>query len=132
MKKGTAGIIENFDGSLLLHLRDNNAPTMKNQWCLVGGSVKSTEEGTKQALIREVKEETGLDVNSLKLIQGFSFNNKNIDIYHCYVDTRRQKVTLGEGSGMHFFAPNELNTLIEKLPYKNQYLDSIKLFLKNR
>lgn len=77
MKKGVAGIIENYDGNFLLHLRDEKAPTMKNQWCLVGGRLES-DENIEQALIREIKEETALEARNLSLIQTFIFNNKDI------------------------------------------------------
>lgn len=131
MKKGVAGIIENYDGNFLLHLRDEEAVTMKNQWCLVGGSLEGNEN-IEQALIREIKEETALEASDLSFVQAFSFNNKKIAIFHCYVDTRKQKMIIGEGEKLCFFNPIDLNILIEKLPYKNKYLDSIKSFLKNR
>ena len=131
MKKGVAGIIENYNGNFLLHLRDERALTMKNQWCLVGGMLEN-DESAEQALIREIKEETALDTRDPSLVQTFIFNNKNIYIYHCYVDTRKQKIQIGEGKSLHFYKPAELSRLIEKLPYNNKYLDSIKSFLKNR
>ncbi|MCK9379264.1 MAG: NUDIX hydrolase [Candidatus Moranbacteria bacterium] len=131
MKRGVAGIIENYDGNFLLHMRDKKAPTMKNQWCLVGGSLEDNED-IEQALIREIKEETALEAHNLSFVQTFIFNNKNITIYHCYVDTRKQKMLIGEGEKLHFFKPTELSMLIEKLPYKNQYLDLMLFFLKNR
>lgn len=104
MKKGVAGIIENYYGNFLLHPRNAKAPTMKNQWCLVGGSAESNEN-IEQTLIREVKEETALNVHNLTLAQTFIFNNKNITIYHGLVDTRRQKMALREGEELRFLNP---------------------------
>ena len=47
MVEGSAMIIENYDGRFLLHLRDEHAPLMKNEWCLVGGTIEEGERPEK-------------------------------------------------------------------------------------
>ena len=54
----------------LLFLRRNNQPA-KGEWWFPGGRVRK-EESLEEALRREVKEETGLEVSSYKLINVYS------------------------------------------------------------
>lgn len=56
MMPAVGAIILNEDGHVLLQRRTDN-----NQWGLPGGAIDPGEE-ISEALIREVKEETGLDV----------------------------------------------------------------------
>jgi 8-oxo-dGTP diphosphatase len=58
-------IIENTDGSIILVKRANEP--FINQWALPGG-IMEPDETIEQTAVREVKEETGLDVNLTHLI----------------------------------------------------------------
>jgi 8-oxo-dGTP diphosphatase len=126
--QGVAGIIENYDGTFLLHLRDSKAPTMHDQWCLVGGTVEENEM-PEQALKREVKEETDLDVQSLKPYTTFNFNDKTITIYYCEVDTRKGALKLGEGDDLRFIEQKKLMAMLQGLNYKNDYLEILMSYL---
>ena len=53
-----AAIIKNDEGKILLTRR--NVEPFRGQWCLPGGHIDANET-VKTAVIREVKEETGLD-----------------------------------------------------------------------
>ena len=53
-----AAIIKNDEGKILLTRR--NVDPFKGQWCLPGGHIDEFEN-TKEAAVREAKEETGLD-----------------------------------------------------------------------
>ena len=53
-----AAIITNKDGEILLTRR--NIEPFKGQWCLPGGHIDENEKAL-DAVIREAKEETGLD-----------------------------------------------------------------------
>ncbi len=55
-------------GRVLLVRRAN--PPLQGQWSIPGGLVE-TGETTKAAVIREIKEETGLTVEPLKLVEVF-------------------------------------------------------------
>jgi len=57
------------DGALLL-MKRNNSPA-KGEWWLPGGRIQK-DEPPEEALCREVKEETGLEVSSQKLINVYS------------------------------------------------------------
>ena len=54
----------------LLFLRRNNQPA-KGEWWFPGGRIRKGES-LEQALRREVKEETGLEISSCKLINVYS------------------------------------------------------------
>lgn len=56
-----AAIIRNKEGKILLTRR--NVEPFKGQWCLPGGHIDEFEN-TKEAAIREAKEETGLDFDA--------------------------------------------------------------------
>ena len=57
--KTTVGCIIEKDGKILLALR-NHEP-FKDHWCLPGGHIDFGEEPI-ETVVREVKEETGLDI----------------------------------------------------------------------
>ncbi len=133
MSQAIAVIIEDYDGKILLHLRDEHAPTMQNQWCLVGGRLEK-EETWEAAAAREVREETNLKVKKLKFLEQFMRNDKPqlVYIFHAKVDSRKQKLELGEGKELRFFTPEELLKLIESISYSNQYLQSAVKFITSR
>lgn len=59
-------IIRNHD---VLVVRRSNPP-LKGQWSIPGGLV-DTGETTKEAVVREIREETGLTIEPVKLIEVF-------------------------------------------------------------
>lgn len=56
------------DDHILLVRRAN--PPLQGEWSIPGGLVE-TGETTKEAIVREVREETGLDVEPVKLVEVF-------------------------------------------------------------
>lgn len=62
---GVGAFILNEDNKLLLHKRA--VPAEKDHWCIPGGRLEMFEK-LEQAVIREVKEETDLDVEVIKLM----------------------------------------------------------------
>lgn len=73
------------DGKVLLHRRSDNG-----QWGLPGGSVEIGET-VSQAMVREVKEETGLDVQIMRIVGVYS-------------DPRYQMVSYPDGRGVHYIS----------------------------
>ena len=61
-------IVRKEDNRVLLVRRSN--PPLQGEWSIPGGLVE-TGETTKQAIIREVREETGLEVEPVKLVEVF-------------------------------------------------------------
>ena len=82
-----------INGTFLL-LKRNNQPA-KGEWWFPGGRIKKGET-LQQALIREVKEETGLTITQHKLINVYSRvfpERHDITIaYHCRAE--KQEITL--------------------------------------
>lgn len=84
-----AAIILNDEGKILLTCR--NVEPFKGQWCLPGGHIDQFEK-VKDAVIREVREETGLDFDA----NFFSYFDEIAALYtwHAVV-----MVFVGKGSG---------------------------------
>lgn len=124
------GFIVNDKGEILLQLRSKNKKLWPMKWDVtVGGHVNAGEFG-REALIRECKEELGINVSDddIKfLISSTSvtnlpgYINKHYD--ECYlikkdVDISQLKLQKEEVKEVRFFPPNKLLSMI-----KNDYKD---------
>jgi 8-oxo-dGTP diphosphatase len=65
VRVGSAALIENSDGKFLIGKR---SVWPKGMWVFPGGGVNFGET-SEQAVVREVKEETGLDIKPVELIK---------------------------------------------------------------
>lgn len=77
-----SALIFSKDGKLFMGQKDpNNGGVYSDCWHIPGGGINN-EETKKNALIREIKEETGIDISSekIKLIddQGTGISEKNL------------------------------------------------------
>jgi 8-oxo-dGTP diphosphatase len=69
-------LISRPDGKFLTLRRSKTAPSRPLKWDLPGGTLGLGED-TKEAMIREIKEETGLEVKNLKVADAVSaFNDR--------------------------------------------------------
>ncbi len=88
--------ITNSERKLLMALRH---PSKKagNMWEFVGGGVLAGET-TKQAAVREVKEEVGIDIKleELELLDTYSFKNYFMDIFVVKADVDIESLVLQE------------------------------------
>ena len=57
------GILINPDNEILILQRANYLKNFRSQWGFVGGSVDKKDNSKKDAIIREIKEETGIELN---------------------------------------------------------------------
>ncbi len=89
LRPSVAAIIRDGDGRILLQRRSDNG-----RWGLPGGSVE-IGESAREAILREVHEETGLTVEVERLIGVYS-------------DPKLQVVRYGNGDVVHY-----VSTLIE-------------------
>src|SRR5574342_1007747 len=85
LRPGVAAIIPNGEGRILLQRRSDNG-----LWGLPGGSVE-IGESVRDAIIREVREETGLTVEVVRLIG-------------IYSDPRVQIVRYPDGNVVHYIS----------------------------
>lgn len=113
MKEIAAIIFENDKGEFLLYLRDNK-PTIPfpNHWDLIGGHVEEGET-PEQALVREVKEELGLELRDYKFYRRFECLTgdayENIKyIYTGRINIPIEEITLYEGVRPQYFSREEI------------------------
>lgn len=128
-KLGVCVIIQNQNNDFLLHLRDNNTSRWPNNWCLIGGGIEDNES-PKQAIIREVKEETGIKINKPVYIKTIKIDAEwDSIIFHVSIDTSNQKIVTYEGKKLKFFSKEQALSLINRLPYSNPFLEALKDYL---
>ena len=66
-KCGQKAVVVNTEGKILAMFRGPGAPYMPNKWDIPGGVIEPGEQLT-EAIIREVKEEAGISVKDLRVI----------------------------------------------------------------
>ena len=57
------GILVSPDNEILLLQRANYMKIFRGLWGFVGGSIEESDKSNKEAIIREIKEETGIELN---------------------------------------------------------------------
>jgi 8-oxo-dGTP diphosphatase len=74
------------DGKFLTIRRSKTAPSRPLHWDLPGGDLNFGED-TKEGIIREIKEETGIKVHDLEVIDAISGSNDRREFWVtiCYV-----------------------------------------------
>jgi len=119
-------IISDFDGNILLQLRDEEPG--KNKWVLFGGSVEPNET-EEEAAKREILEELNYQIKKMHFFKRFSFKDVEQPIYVVEEPVSLSVLTLSEGSDMKFFKIEELDLLDIGFNYKEiirDYLSSEK------
>ena len=83
MRKAVCLILRNSEGQILAVSRKTN----HSLFGLVGGKVDESDESLEHSIIREAKEETGLDVFNLRLIDDREYGMSKTTLYHqhCFV-----------------------------------------------
>lgn len=110
-----AVIIKNHKGQVLLNLRDNRPDVaFANCWTLPGGRVELNET-PQQAALRELSEETGLQI-PLTFWKAYERHHpeKNAVVeQHVFVGNidEKPKMVLGEGQALEFFGKEVIFTL---------------------
>jgi 8-oxo-dGTP pyrophosphatase MutT (NUDIX family) len=126
----SAGVIlVDPDGRVLMQLRDDNPAIMfPGHWGLTGGAAHPGETPDETAR-REVEEETGLRIERFEPFRAYYFaeqrttNGKRttaaararaeyeLYMYHAPCTTPAESMTCGEGRGLRFFAPRDVDAL---------------------
>lgn len=109
----SAGIILlDPEGRVLLQLRDDRPDIMfPNHWGITGGAGREGESPAEIAR-REVREETGLDVDHASFFRTYTFpdehGDREVHIFFAPAAAASGIMRVGEGRALRFFAPAEL------------------------
>ena len=124
-------ILVDKNGKILAIRRTKTAPSRPLHWDLPGGAIDFGEDA-KKSIEREIKEETGLKVKNLKIIDVFSgfSNNKNFWVTICYMaEPTSQKIVLSyEHDYFKWVTPKEFQKL--KASPRNKRF--VKSFMRNK
>jgi len=107
----------NSEGKILLTLRHPDKWFSPNTWENTGGSVWQGES-SQQGAVRELKEETGIEVEEKDLIYLGTYKDTSafIDSYVVHKDVKIENLTLQEGETVDakWVSLNELDEMIKK------------------
>ncbi len=113
MKSIAQIILENDKGEFLLYMRDNKPGIpFPGHWDLIGGHVEEGET-PEQALVREVKEELGIDLEDFRFfrryecLEGDAYPNIKF-IYSGKIDLQIEEITLLEGDYPAYFSKEKI------------------------
>lgn len=102
-------IIENASGEMLITRRGPHESYAAGWWEIPGGAVDSGESPA-QAVVREVKEEVGLDVSKEDLTPVYTYANVDsdagdnyfVDFFHFHLDISDSDISLGNEDTVDF------------------------------
>lgn len=98
-----------------MQLRDEDPEIGK--WVLFGGGVNGGET-PQAALAREIKEELGYKIKRAEFFKEYVDNGIRQMIYILRAPVEIEKLQLGEGAAMKFFAPDDLDNLAIRFNFK--------------
>lgn len=108
---GTNIIFLNEQNAILLQLRDNktNIP-YPNMWAIPGGH-RDTGEMPLECILREVKEELGIELHEATLFAAAERSYGREHTYWTRAHFSLEDITLSEGQGVQWFTYNEIKTM---------------------
>jgi 8-oxo-dGTP diphosphatase len=114
-RKGTSIIFVNDKSQILLFLRDDKPGLpYRNMWDIPGGHVEDGET-PEQCIVREMKEEMDLTLNSFELFSVKEFDDRIEYTFWKKANLDIEKISLNEGQQLRWFTePEAKNT---KLAY---------------
>jgi 8-oxo-dGTP diphosphatase len=120
MKKGTSILLVNDRDQIMLVLRENiNGIPYPNCWDVLGGNVEENES-PRQCIIREMKEELELEVDSkeLHLFNTYDMSDRREHTFWKKTDLDIEKTPLHEGQCLRWFSEEEVrNTPEDKIAF---------------
>ncbi|WP_049293900.1 8-oxo-dGTP diphosphatase MutT [Franconibacter helveticus] len=113
-----AGIIRNCQGEIFITRRAADAH-MANKWEFPGGKVEAGES-PEQALVRELAEETGINVTSATLFESleYQFPDRHITLWFFLVESWEGEPWGKEGQPGRWVAQGEL--IADEFPAANE------------
>ena len=127
------GVIMRPDGRFLITKRVKTKAWAPGWWEVSGGAAQAGEE-SEEAVLREVKEETGLDVSNAEGGFLFTYHRENpgegdnyfVDVYRYVMDVNESDIHLQEEEtdGFRFATAEEIKERADKVIFL--HYDSIK------
>jgi 8-oxo-dGTP diphosphatase len=112
MKEIAQVLLFDRDGRLLIYLRDDKPEIpFPNHWDFFGGHLEAAET-PEQALVREVREELGVELNAWSFFRCYdcleddAYPNRK-HIYHARIERNTSNLSLCEGQRLAAIAPDE-------------------------
>jgi len=108
---GTNIIFLDEQNAILLQLRDDN-PNIPypNRWAIPGGHI-SKGETPLECILREVKEELGVELNEAALFVAAERSYGREHTYWAKAHFRLADITLSEGQGVQWFTYDEIKNM---------------------
>lgn len=123
-------ILVNAESKVLLQLRCKDEFLYPNCWTLPSGRVEEGES-LEQAILREVKEELGLDLRDHNLFKTIVENAPDgiieRHIYWSDISERVENLELGEGTALKYFSSKEISRLEVGFDLKPVIIDFLKM-----
>ena len=106
-RRGSSIIFINSQREILLFLRDDipHIP-FPNIWDLPGGHVEP-DETPEECIVREMKEEMGLDIKDCQLFSVIEFDDRTEYTFWQKANLDLDKIELTEGQCLKWFTENE-------------------------
>lgn len=124
--RGTSIIFLNDDNKVLLFLRDDS-PNIKcpNMWDLPGGRIEA-DETPDQCIVREMKEEIGIDLSGFQLFERHEFFDRTEFTFWKRENLDIERLILTEGQALQWFTREE----VAATPLAFGFNDTIDKFFK--
>lgn len=123
----------NSEGKVLLQLRCKDDVPYPNYWTLPGGKVEEGES-PDLAIVREVKEELGLDLHHFKLFKTTVENTSDEvverHIYWGSISEKAEDLILGEGVALKYFDLKEISPIKVGFDLKPIIADFLKAYVQ--
>jgi len=106
-RKGTSIIFVNDKRQVLLFLRDDKPDIpYPNMWDVPGGHVED-KETPEQCIVREMKEEMGLNLEEFQLLSVMEFTDRTEYTFWKKANLDIRKINLQEGQKLKWFTESE-------------------------
>lgn len=106
-RAGTSLLVVNDTDEILLLLRDDNPEIpYPNMWDIPGGHVEPNET-PDQCIVREMKEEMGLDIPTADLFLVTEFSDRTEYTFWLRMDLEIEEIHLTEGQRLQWFSKSD-------------------------